>query len=84
MLTLVAVVLAWLIGSLVGLPEFGSEVVARCQPTLLDLGIAIAAGAISGYAKVQPKISSSLAGTAIAVALMPPICVIGFGLSQAD
>lgn len=82
--TLVAVTLAWLIGFLVRVPEFGSEILSRSEPTLIDLGIAIAAGAISGFAKVEPKISSSLAGTAIAVALMPPICVIGLGLSQAD
>ncbi len=82
--TLLAIVLAWLVGSLVRLPEFGSEVVARSKPTLLDLGIAVAAGGISGFAKVQPKVSGTLAGTAIAVALMPPICVIGLGLSQAN
>lgn len=82
--TLLAIVLAWFLGSVVGLPEFGSEVVARSKPTLLDLGIAVAAGGISGFAKVEPKVSTSLAGTAIAVALMPPICVIGLGLSQAD
>jgi uncharacterized hydrophobic protein (TIGR00271 family) len=82
--TLVAIVLACLLGYLVRLPEFGSEVFARSKPTLLDLGIAVAAGGISGFAKVQPKISGTLAGTAIAVALMPPICVIGLGLSQAN
>jgi uncharacterized hydrophobic protein (TIGR00271 family) len=82
--TLVAVVLAAGLGWLIGIANFGSEVLARSEPTLLDLGIAIAAGGISGYAKVQPKISGSLAGTAIAVALMPPICVIGLGLSQAN
>ncbi len=82
--TLMAVALALFIGYLVGLPEFGSEIISRSQPTLLDLGIAVAAGGISGFAKVQPKISESLAGTAIAVALMPPICVIGLGLSQAN
>ncbi|WP_313949313.1 DUF389 domain-containing protein [Leptolyngbya sp. FACHB-261] len=82
--TLLATALAWSLGLLVGLPSFGSEVLARSKPTLLDLGIAVAAGGISGYAKVQPKISGSLAGTAIAVALMPPVCVIGLGLAQAD
>jgi len=82
--TLLAIILAWLLGSLVGLPDFGSEVLARSKPTLLDLGIAIAAGGISGFAKVQPKVSGTLAGTAIAVALMPPICVIGLGLSQGN
>lgn len=82
--TFLAIILAWLLGSLVGLPELGSEVVARSKPTLLDLGIAVAAGGISGFAKVQPKVSGTLAGTAIAVALMPPICVIGLGLSHAN
>lgn len=82
--TLLAIALAWSLGLLVGLPNFGSEVLSRSKPTLLDLGIAVAAGGISGYAKVQPKISGSLAGTAIAVALMPPICVVGLGLAQGN
>lgn len=82
--TLLAIALAWGLGLLVRLPSFGNEVLSRSQPTLLDLGVAVVAGSISGYAKVQPKVSESLAGTAIAVALMPPICVIGLGLSQAD
>ncbi len=82
--TLLSIALAWIIGYFVALPEFGSEIISRSRPTLLDLGIAVAAGGISGFAKVQPKISESLAGTAIAVALMPPICVIGLGLSQVN
>ncbi len=82
--TILATALAWLVGLLVGLPQFGSEIISRSRPTLLDLGIAVAAGGISGFAKVQPKISGSLAGTAIAVALMPPVCVVGLGLSQGD
>ncbi|MEG4082157.1 DUF389 domain-containing protein [Microcoleus sp. POL10_C6] len=82
--TVLAIFLACFLGALVQLPGYGSEVLARSKPTLLDLGIAIAAGGISGYAKVQPKVSATLAGTAIAVALMPPICVIGLGLSQAN
>ncbi|MBD2342682.1 DUF389 domain-containing protein [Anabaena subtropica] len=82
--TLLALAIAFFLGLMVGLPSYGSEVLARSEPTLLDLGIAVAAGGISGYAKVEQKISGSLAGTAIAVALMPPICVIGLGLAKAD
>ncbi|MEM9162073.1 MAG: TIGR00341 family protein [Cyanobacteria bacterium P01_F01_bin.4] len=80
--TLISVALAASLGLALGFSEYGSEVWARSQPTLLDLGIAIAAGGISGFAKVQPRLSSTLAGTAIAVALMPPICVVGLGLAQ--
>jgi uncharacterized hydrophobic protein (TIGR00271 family) len=78
----IATFISWFIGYLIGLPEFGSEVLSRTQPTLLDLGIAVAAGGISGFAKVRPQVSDALAGTAIAVALMPPICVVGLSLSQ--
>lgn len=80
----ISVILAWLLGLLIGIPEFGSEVLSRTQPTLVDLGIAVTAGGVSGFAKVRPKISDALAGTAIAVALMPPICVVGLSLSQGD
>ncbi len=82
--SVISIALAWLLGFLIKLPSFGSEILSRSQPTLIDLGIAIAAGAISGLTKVEPRISSSLAGTAIAVALMPPLCVIGLGLSQTN
>lgn len=82
--TLAGVLLSWGLGAIVDLPEFGSEVLSRTKPNLIDLGIAIVAGMIAAYAKVQPKISDTLAGTAIAVALMPPLCVVGLTLSQGD
>ncbi len=87
--TFLSIAIAYSIGILVRIPSYGSEVLgseilARSAPNLLDLGIAVAAGSISGYAKVEPKVSTSLAGTAIAVALMPPICVIGLGLARTN
>ncbi|MEB3828198.1 DUF389 domain-containing protein [Phormidium sp. CCY1219] len=80
----VAIFLSWAIGRFVNLPpsEFSSEMLSRTQPNLVDLGVAIAAGAVSGFAKIRPRISDALAGTAIAVALMPPLCVVGISLSQ--
>ncbi|MGF1498026.1 MAG: DUF389 domain-containing protein [Elainellaceae cyanobacterium] len=82
--TAIATLLSCGLGVVTQIAEYDSEVLARSQPNLLDLGVAIVAGGISGFAKVQPKISSALAGTAIAVALMPPICVVGLGLAQAN
>ena len=82
--TTIALLISCILGWLIGISNFGSEIQARSQPTLLDLGVAIAAGAISAYAKIEPRISGSLAGTAIAVALMPPVCTIGLGLSQGE
>lgn len=80
--TLMAILLSCLLGLLSGVPALGSEITSRTQPSLLDLGIAVAAGGMSGFAKIRKGISDALAGTAIAVALMPPLCVVGLSLSQ--
>jgi uncharacterized hydrophobic protein (TIGR00271 family) len=82
--TVIALALSWGLGALMGISQFGSEIQGRSQPNLLDLGVAITAGAMGGYAIIEQKISGSLAGTAIAVALMPPVCTIGLGLSQGE
>ncbi len=65
-----AIALSWLVGRAFNLPasEFTPEILAGTPPNLADLGVAVAAGAISGFAKIRPKISDALAGTAIAVA----------------
>lgn len=78
----VGIFLSCFLGLIVDLPEFGSEVLARTQPNLIDLGIAVVAGGMSGFAKTRPKVGDAMAGTAIAVALMPPLCVVGLSLSQ--
>ena len=57
-----------------------SEIVARTHPTLLDLAIGFAAGLAGAFATVNRKISGSIAGVAIAVALVPPLCVSGLCL----
>ncbi|MEN9218186.1 MAG: DUF389 domain-containing protein [Gloeomargarita sp. DG_2_bins_126] len=82
--TSVAIILSCGLGVITGLTTFGSEILARSTPNLLDLGIAVAAGGVCGYALVEPKVSATLAGTAIAVALMPPVCVVGLGLSHSS
>lgn len=79
---LTTTLMAALLGSCAGLPQFGSEVTARTSPNLLDLGIALVAGGLATYAKLRSDAVSSLAGTAIAVALVPPICVMGLLISH--
>lgn len=80
--TIIAVSCSLTIGLIIGLSQFGSEIWSRTQPTLIDLLIAIVAGGISGYAKIRPEMSDAIPGTAISVALMPPLCVVGLTLSQ--
>lgn len=61
--------------------ELTNEIMARTNPTLLDLGVAIFAGAIGAYCHTKEKLSDSMAGVAIAVALVPPLGVVGIGLA---
>ncbi|WP_204104589.1 MULTISPECIES: DUF389 domain-containing protein [Spirulina sp. CCY15215] len=82
--TILSLFISWMVGDIVGLPEFGSEVISRTQPTLIDLSIAVVAGAVGGYAKIRPSIGDTIPGVAISVALMPPLCVVGLSLSQGD
>ena len=52
----------------------------RTHPTLLDLAVAILSGIVAAYGFSNSKVGESLAGVAIAVALVPPLCVAGIGL----
>ncbi len=78
----ICVLLAMAVGHLVAFPSFGSEVMNRTSPNLLDLGVALVAGAVAMYAKLRKDAISALAGLAIAVALVPPICVVGILLAS--
>lgn len=54
-----------------------SEIANRTSPTLYDFAIGLAAGLAGGYCTVHPGLQSSVAGVAIAVALVPPLSVTG-------
>jgi uncharacterized hydrophobic protein (TIGR00271 family) len=77
-----------LAGFLVWLLPFHSvtqEILARIHPNLLDLGIAILSGLAGSIVVCRGGAGSgvmALPGVAIAVALMPPLCVVGFGLGN--
>ncbi len=62
----------------------GSEIMARTSPNLFDLGIAVVSGVAGAYAHAREEIAKSLAGVAIAVALIPPFCVSAIGLAWGD
>jgi uncharacterized hydrophobic protein (TIGR00271 family) len=57
-----------------------SEIMARTSPNLLDLGIALAAGAAGAYAQIRRAAAGALTGVAVAVALVPPLAVVGICL----
>ena len=63
---------------------FQSEIIGRAKPSVLDLGIALVAGIVATYAKLRPSAVGSMAGTAISVALVPPVCVMGLLIASGD
>ena len=76
-----SVAVGWCVAALTPLvgPEaaLSGEVLARTQPALIDLGIAIVAGAAGAYITVRREASSALPGVGIAVALVPPLAAVG-------
>ncbi|MCJ8282310.1 MAG: DUF389 domain-containing protein, partial [Rivularia sp. ALOHA_DT_140] len=66
------IIISIIITKLVGIRTFGSEIWGRTSPTLLDLGVALAAGGAGGFALTRRSIANALPGVAISVALVPP------------
>jgi uncharacterized hydrophobic protein (TIGR00271 family) len=55
---------------------------ARTEPGLLDLGVALAAGAAGAFVAARHTGSDALPGVAIAVSLVPPLATVGICLEQ--
>jgi uncharacterized hydrophobic protein (TIGR00271 family) len=58
-----------------------SQITGRVSPRLTDLCIALASGAAGAFAMSRDDIADSLPGVAISISLVPPLCVVGIGLS---
>ncbi|MEA3383678.1 MAG: TIGR00341 family protein, partial [Campylobacterota bacterium] len=60
------------------------EMRGRLNPNLLDLMVAVISGIAGAYANSKSEVAKSLAGVAIAVALVPPLSVTGIGIGWMD
>ncbi len=77
-----SVLTAFLYFKLSPLTEETPELIARTYPTILDVLIAIFGGLGLIVAKTKSgTIASVIFGVAIATALMPPLCTVGYGLA---
>ena len=76
------VALAAVMTSLLPFQVITDEIAARTRPTALDLVIAVASGLAGAVvtASREKRLSASIPGVAIAVALIPPLGVAGFGI----
>jgi len=57
-----------------------NEILARTTPNILDLFVALISGGAAAYAISRKTVSAALPGVAISAALVPPLCVLGYGL----
>lgn len=77
-----SVTTAFLYFKLSPLTEETPELLARTYPTILDVMVAIFGGLALIVAKTKSgTIASVIFGVAIATALMPPLCTVGYGLA---
>ncbi|MFN8673025.1 MAG: DUF389 domain-containing protein [Candidatus Sericytochromatia bacterium] len=67
--------------SLTPLTEVQSELLARTNPTIFDVLIALLGGVAGIVANTRKEKSNVIPGVAIATALMPPLCTAGYGLA---
>ncbi|WP_208456877.1 DUF389 domain-containing protein [Lysobacter solisilvae (ex Woo and Kim 2020)] len=75
-----SLLIAILIVAVSPLQEPTAEILARTEPTLFDLLVAVFSGLAGAYATITRK-GETIVGVAIATALMPPLAVVGFGIA---
>ncbi len=61
-----------------------SEIISRTDPSLIYFFVAVVAGFAVSYTLAKPDLSETLPGIAVAVALIPPLSVIGIGIAKLD
>jgi uncharacterized hydrophobic protein (TIGR00271 family) len=81
-MVILSVLTAYLFFSFFPLREESSELLSRTKPDIRDVLIAFFGGLALIIARTKKgTISSVVFGVAIATALMPPLCTVGFGLA---
>ncbi len=80
--TVLAIAVGWFVsllaaGRVIDVRALPEEIRSRTFPGLLDLGIAITAGAAAGFIQPRRSTISALPGVGIAVALVPPLATVG-------
>jgi uncharacterized hydrophobic protein (TIGR00271 family) len=59
-----------------------AEITSRISPGLIALLTALASGAAGAYITAREEIADSMGGVAIAISLVPPLCVVGIAINQ--
>lgn len=79
-LTAISIGISALYFSLSPITNAQSELLARTQPTIFDVLIAIFGGMAGFIGVSRARHNNVIPGVAIATALMPPLCTVGYGI----
>ncbi|MCH2199941.1 MAG: DUF389 domain-containing protein [Flavobacteriales bacterium] len=80
----ISVVISTLYFLIVPTPEINAELLDRKTATLLSIAVAFFGGFAGIIAGSRSYKSNVVPGVAIATALMPPLCTVGFGIANAE
>lgn len=80
-LTLIGIIVSTLYFALSPISNAQSELLARTSPTIFDVMIAIFGGLAGFIGLSRAKQSNIIPGVAIATAIMPPLCTVGYGIA---
>jgi uncharacterized hydrophobic protein (TIGR00271 family) len=80
--TLLALFMGLLVGFIPLKEPMTAQVMARTQPTLLDVVVALLSGMAVAYALCRSEATAALPGVAIAAALVPPLSAAGISLAN--
>lgn len=81
---LISIITSTIYFSFTPLNDAQSELLARTEPTIWDVLIALFGGLAGIVAGSRKEKSNAIPGVAIATALMPPLCTAGYGLATGN
>lgn len=79
-LTAISIIISSIYFALSPISNAQSELLARIQPTIFDVLIAVFGGMAGFIGISRARQNNVIPGVAIATALMPPLCTVGYGI----
>jgi len=80
---LLSMIIGYLYSGIILFDE-NTQILARVSPKLIDLLAALASGAAGAFCLSREDVADSLPGVAIAISLVPPLCVVGIAISAGE
>lgn len=80
----VSMALTWIVPDVAISFTENSQLASRIAPGILSLLTALASGAAGAFITAREEIADSMGGVAIAISLVPPLCVVGIALRMGE